>query len=91
MLCHGGIKVIARAGGASPGTVSRGVDELKAGGDPLKRVRPPGAGRKPRTVTDPGLSDALLALVGRGESGERGEPMLPLRWTMKSTRALAGN
>lgn len=87
VLGHGGIKVVARAAGASPSTVSRGVDELEAGGDPTKRVRQPGAGRKPRTVTDPGLTDALLALV---EPDERGDPMSPLRWTTKSTRALAG-
>ena len=87
VLGHGGIKVVARAAGASPSTVSRGVEELEAGHDPSKRVRRPGAGRKPRTVTDTGLTDALLALV---EPEERGDPMSALRWTTKSTRALAG-
>ena len=72
--------------GASPSTVSRGVAELESGSDPSKRVREPGAGRKPRTFTDPGLTSALLALV---EPEERGDPMSPLRWTTKSTRALA--
>ncbi|PRX41359.1 DDE family transposase, partial [Nonomuraea fuscirosea] len=37
--------------------------------------------------TDPELRAALLALV---EPGERGDPTLPLRWTTKSTRRLAG-
>ena len=86
VLGHGGIKLVARAAGASPGTVSRGVAELEAGGDPSPRVRESGAGRKRQTVTDPGLSDALLALV---EPDERGTPMSPLRWTTKSTRTLA--
>jgi Rhodopirellula transposase DDE domain len=35
---------------------------------------------------DPGLRTALLALV---EPDERGDPTSPLRWTTKSTRALA--
>jgi hypothetical protein len=35
---------------------------------------------------DPGLRPALLALV---EPDERGDPMSPLRWTVKSTRNLA--
>jgi Rhodopirellula transposase DDE domain len=35
---------------------------------------------------DPGLRPALLALV---EPQERGDPMSPLRWTAKSTRAVA--
>jgi transposase len=86
VLGHGGIKLVARAAGASPTTVSRGVAELEAGGAPSPRVRQPGAGRKLHTVTDPGLTDALLALV---QPDERGDPMSPLRWTVKSTRGLA--
>ena len=86
VLGHGGIKLVARAAGASPSTVSRGVDELEAGEAPSARVRQPGGGRKPRTVTDPGLTGALLALV---EPDERGDPMSPLRWTTKSLRTLA--
>ncbi len=85
-LGHGGIKAVARAAGASPTTVARGVAELEAGGDPLDRVRLPGAGRKPQTVKDPGLVAALLSLV---EPAERGDPMSPLRWTTKSLRTLA--
>ena len=66
--------------------MSKGAAELEAGEAPLERVRRPGAGRKPQTVTDPGLVAALLGLV---EPGERGDPMSPLRWTVKSTRTLA--
>src|SRR5665647_529279 len=86
VLGHGGIKLVARAAGASPTTVSRGVAELEAGNGPSAQVRQPGAGRKAQTVTDPGLTDALLGLV---EPEERGDPMSPLRWTTKSTSALA--
>ena len=84
-LGHGGIKTVARAAGTSAVTVSRGVDELEAGGKPLGRTRKPGGGRKPVTHTDPGLGAALLALV---EPGSRGDPQSPLRWTTKSTRRL---
>ena len=49
-------------------------------------MRRPGGGRKRAADLDPGLLPALLALV---EPDERGDPMSPLRWTTKSTRALA--
>jgi hypothetical protein len=84
-LGHGGITTVARAAGTSAVTVSRGLDELEAGGKPLGRTRKPGGGRKPVTQTDPGLGAALLALV---EPGARGDPELPLRWTTKSGRRL---
>ncbi|CAM5289614.1 hypothetical protein STENM327S_06983 [Streptomyces tendae] len=62
------------------------MDELEAGAAPLGRVRRPGGGRKRSADLDPGLRTALLALV---EPDERGDPMSPLRWTVKSTRGLA--
>ena len=86
-LGHGGIRLVARAAGVREATVSLGVDELDSGAGPLGRARRPGGGRKRAAVLDPGLRPALLALV---EPEERGDPMSPLRWTTKSTRALAG-
>ena len=83
-LGHGGIRVVARAAGASEARVSLGVRELESG--PLGRVRRPGGGRKRAADTDPGLVPGLLALV---EPDMRGDPMSPLRWTTKSTRRLA--
>jgi hypothetical protein len=85
-LGHGGIRVVARAAGMRDGTVSAGVVELESGVAPLGRVRRAGGGRKKATETDPGLVAALLALV---EPDQRGDPMSPLRWTIKSTRVLA--
>lgn len=35
ILGHGGIRVVARAAGASETTVRNGVDELEAGAEPL--------------------------------------------------------
>lgn len=73
---HGGIALVAAASGTSASTVSRGVTELA--GDPVstRRVRAAGAGRKPLTVTDPGLLPALEALI---EPHTRGDPVSPLR------------
>jgi hypothetical protein len=85
-LGHGGIRAVARAAGVREATVSLGVDELDSGAEPLGRARRPGGGRKRAADLDPGLRPALLALV---EPHERGDPMSPLRWTTKSTRALA--
>ena len=86
-LGHGGIRLVARAAGVREATVSVGVSELEAGAEPLGRARRPGGGRKRAADTDPGLVPALLALV---EPEERGDPCSPLRWTVKSTRTLAG-
>src|SRR5205809_7675384 len=85
-LGHGGIRLVARAAGAREATVSLGVDELEAGAEPLGRARRPGGGRKRAADVDPGLVPALLALV---EPEERGDPVSPLRWTVKSARTLA--
>ncbi|WP_330457560.1 ISAzo13 family transposase [Streptomyces sp. NBC_00820] len=86
ILGHGGIRAVARAAQVSETTVRKGVDELEAGEESLGRVRRAGGGRKKAVDLDPGLRPALLALV---EPDERGDPMSPLRWTVKSTRTLA--
>ena len=86
VLGHGGIRTVARAAGVREATVSAGVDEVDAGGEPLGRVRRVGGGRRKLADADPGLRPALLELV---EPDVRGDPMSPLRWTTKSTRNLA--
>ncbi|MCM1951096.1 ISAzo13 family transposase [Streptomyces sp. G2] len=86
VLGHGVVRAVAGAAGVSETTVRKGVLELEAGEEPLGRVRRPGGGRKRVVELDPGLRPALLAVV---EPDERGDPMSPLRWTVKSTRALA--
>lgn len=83
---HGGIALVAAASGISAATVARGVTELAGDPVPTRRVRAAGAGRKPLTVTDPGLLGALEALI---EPHTRGDPVSPLRWTTLSLRALA--
>jgi hypothetical protein len=84
---YGGISQVSRACGLSRVTIGKGIRELDAEPLPTGRIRRPGAGR-PRLITrDPGLLQALEALV---EPLARGDPESPLRWTCKSTRALAG-
>jgi hypothetical protein len=85
-LGHGGIRWVAGMTGAAESTVSRGVRELESGAEPSARVRTAGAGRRRLRDDDPGLVDALMALV---EPEQRGDPESPLRWTTKSTRNLA--
>ena len=84
---HGGVSLVARAVGAARSTVTRGAFELEGGAEADGRVRREGAGRKGAAEADAGLVPALLALT---EPGSRGDPESPLRWTVKSTRRLAG-
>jgi transposase len=84
---YGGIAAVARATGIAENTIRFGLREL-ACGETLApgRVRRPGGGRKPITVTDPTLVEDLERLV---DADSRGDPELPLRWTAKSVRRLA--
>ena len=85
-LGYGGISQVSRACGLSRVTITKGIRELDAEPLPSGQIRRAGAGR-PRLLTlDPGLPRALEALV---EPLARGDPESPLRWTCKSTRALA--
>jgi len=84
---YGGIVAVSRATGIAPSTIGRGLRELDEA-EPLAPgwVRREGGGRKTLVASDPGLLDALLALV---HPTERGDPMSPLRWTCLSLRQLA--
>ncbi|HTU22388.1 MAG TPA: ISAzo13 family transposase [Gemmataceae bacterium] len=89
-LAWGGISCVARATGLSRTTILAGIRELRMQGSsqalPNPGIRRPGGGRKLVLETDPGLWDALDALV---DPVTRGHPESPLRWTCKSTRKLA--
>ena len=68
-------------------TIQAGLKELLSDpGESHGRVRRAGGGRKPLAEHDPGLLDALVALV---DPVTRGDPMSPLRWTCKSADRLA--
>ena len=83
---YGGISKVSRACGLSRVTITQGIRELDRAPIAAGRTRHPGAGRPNILVQDPDLPRALEALV---EPLARGDPESPLRWTCKSTRALA--
>jgi len=90
-LGWGGVMAVSTATGLTRNTITMGLRELKdrqAHPDEAvgSRIRAPGGGRKPVTQTDPGLWQALDALV---DPVTRGHPESPLCWTCKSTRKLA--
>jgi len=85
-LGRGGVSVVSRVCGLSRVTITKGLRELDEEPLPPGRVRRPGGGRPRIEVTDPKLVERLDALV---EPLSRGDPESPLRWTSRSTRALA--
>ena len=92
LLGRGGIQEISAISGMHRNTIASGVRELNAtdeipskDGNNKRRIRAKGAGRKPITVTQPGIKEALERLV---DPETYGNPMNPLRWTTKSLRNL---
>ena len=85
---YGGREVVARATKLSRTTVLKGMADVRRGTVPadLVGVRRKGSGNRPIETTQPGIHEALESLV---DPVTRGDPMSPLRWTSKSTRALA--
>jgi Rhodopirellula transposase DDE domain len=90
-LGWGGITTVSVATGLARNTIMAGASELahrqahpRAG--VRVGIRAPGGGRKPLSETDPGLQQALEALV---DPATRGHPESALRWTCKSTAKLA--
>jgi hypothetical protein len=95
VLGYGGVSRVARATGVSRTTIHSGLSELQrenpgviqpASREDPRRVRSPGAGRKPQLAKDPKLAADLDRLL---DPVTRGDPMSPLRWTCKSTTKLA--
>ena len=90
-LGWGGVTCVATATGLARNTITAGGRELvyrqtHPEEAVSSRIRRPGGGGKPLTETDPGLQQALEALV---DPVTRGHPESPLRWTCKSTSKLA--
>ncbi len=83
---HGGVTLVHRACGLSRKAIRKGIQEIEAGVRLDGRIRRPGGGRKAITESDPKLVDRLEAIV---DEQTRGDPESPLRWTCKSTRAIA--
>jgi len=88
-LGRGGVSTVARIAEVSRETVYRGLREIERPGaiqDADEAVRQEGGGRKPATEKQPGLGEAILAIV---EPEAKGDPMSPLLWTCKSTRQIS--
>ena len=65
-LGHGGVSMVRRACGLSRKAISKGIREIEEGFAPIDgRIRRPGAGRKPLTVSGPGAGGA----IGRNDRG----------------------
>ena len=86
-LGYGGIAIVAEATGLSRRTIERGIRQIEdENKPPSAKIRRPGGGRKSALENQPGLLEALEALV---DPLSRGDPESPLRWTCKSTRRIA--
>jgi hypothetical protein len=84
---RGGIKAMEALTGMSRPTILRGIRELQRGDlPPAGRIRRAGGGRKRLERHDPGLTRALERLMDENTAGD---PMSHLRWTNKSTTAIA--
>ncbi len=89
-LGRGGVSHLSRLTGMSRPTIMKGLAELRQRGpvQPVAegRVRRPGAGRKAVEEVDPRVKAELTRIV---EETTAGDPMSLLKWTNKSTRAIA--
>lgn len=86
LIGRGGPTAVAAASGLSRNTVIGGAKSFDAREAPTGRVRAEGGGRPALVDIDSTLLADLDDLV---EPDARGDPMSPLRWTLKSTRQLA--
>ena len=82
----GGVTLVGKASGLSNATVHRGMRDLLNPSIHNDRVRQKGGGRKSLKEKQPGILEALDALV---EPLSKGNPENPLRWTSKSVRKLS--
>jgi len=83
---YGGITAVSQACGLSRVTITKALEELDAVPIQAGRIRRSGGGRTSLVEKTPDLRESLEKLV---EPLSRGDPESPLRWTSKSTRALA--
>jgi hypothetical protein len=84
---YGGDALVSSATGLAQATIRKGRTELESGDiEASGPLRLPGAGRPALEDSQPGLGEALEALV---DPITRGDPCSPLRWTCKSKAKLA--
>jgi hypothetical protein len=89
-LGRGGISRLSVLTGLSRTTISKAVEKLEGFGKLVSpgegRARQVGGGRKKIEQVDPAVRDLLQKIL---EENTAGDPMSLLRWTSKSTRAMA--
>lgn len=91
-LGRGGVSSVSAHTHFSRITIQKGVDELSGakpvdgGENTIVRIRRAGGGRKGVIETNPGILEAVGRLI---DGLEYGNPMNPLSYTSKSTRAIA--
>ena len=87
---RGGIPRLSELSGMSRMTITKAVAELNSGkilaAAESGRMREAGGGRKKVEETDPGILTELSKIL---EESSAGDPMSELRWTNKSTEAMA--
>jgi hypothetical protein len=89
---YGGVTLVHKATGLARSTITRGLkelDEQSCDSDPKSdsiRIRKDGGGRHSITEIYPDILEALNQLV---EPTSKGDPCKSLRWSLKSSRALA--
>ena len=84
----GGISKVSNLTGLSRKTIGKGIQELESEDElkPPERLRKPGGGRKKAENRDPTLMNHLEDIMKESTSGD---PMSLLKWTHKSTYAIA--
>jgi transposase len=88
-LGRGGMSRLSELTGMSRTTITKAVEELKSGKKLLKpegMIRKPGAGRKKVEEIDEAVLEVLGEILKETTAGD---PMSALRWTNKSTQAMA--
>jgi len=85
---YGGISQVSRISGVSRVTITQGMAEINSEGylpQEQTRLRKKGGGRKLIEIKAPEILQELDELL---EPYTKGDPMNPLKWTSKSTRAI---
>jgi hypothetical protein len=85
---YGGISQVSKVSGVSRVTITQGMTEINFEGyqpQAQTRLRKKGGGRKRIETKTPEILQELDELL---EPYTKGDPMNPLRWSSKSTRAL---
>ncbi len=83
----GGISYVCTLAKMSPNTVRKGIDEVKSRKvENTKRLRKEGGGRKNIKDQNPKLEKDLMKIMNDSTAGD---PMRLLKWTHKSTYAIA--